>query len=110
VTTRPFFCFLPLLLSATSLPAGDWPQFRGPDGTGISPDRGLPVEMSPQKNVIWNTDLPPGHSSPILSGPRIFVTAFEGEKLLTISLDRATGKILWKREAPRPRVEVMQKI
>src|SRR5712691_7719788 len=97
------FAYLPLA------PCGDWPQFRGPEGTGVSADRGLPVEVGPQKNVIWKTALPPGHSSPILAGPRIFVTAHEGDKLFTICLDRATGKIQWRREAPRPRMEDMQK-
>src|SRR5262249_51499407 len=47
-------------------------------------------------------------SSPILVGSRIFVTAYEGPKLLTICLDRATGTIQWRREAPRPRTEGMQ--
>jgi outer membrane protein assembly factor BamB len=88
--------------------AGDWPQFRGPDGLGISTDQGLPVEFGPEKNVIWKTPLPPGHSSPILVGTRIFLTAYQGDTLLTMSLDRSTGKILWRREAPRPRVEGMQ--
>src|SRR6267378_2309460 len=100
---------LPLaLLIANPTLAADWPQFRGLNGLGVSADKHLPVEFGPQKNVVWKTELPPGHSSPILVGPRIFVTAYEGEKLLTIALDRATGKILWKREAPRPRQEFMQ--
>jgi len=88
--------------------AGDWPQFRGPDGQGVSNDRGLPTQFGPQKNVIWKIDLPPGHSSPVLAGSRIFLTAVENEKLYTIGLDRASGKMLWKKEAPRPRREWMQ--
>ena len=88
--------------------AADWPQFRGPEGTGVSSDKGLPVRFGPNQNVTWKTALPPGHSSPILMGPRIFLTAYEGETLLTIGLDRETGKILWKRQAPRPRKEEMQ--
>jgi outer membrane protein assembly factor BamB len=103
---RPFLP-LALLLASTAL-AADWPQFRGPNGLGVSAEKNLPVQFGPNKNVVWKTALPPGHSSPILVGPRIFVTAYEGEKLLTIALDRATGKILWKREAPRPRREFMQ--
>jgi outer membrane protein assembly factor BamB len=99
---------LPALLLSVTASAADWPQFRGPNGLGVSNDRGLPVEFGPQKNVVWKTPLPPGHSSPILVGPHIFVTAYEGEKLLTIGLDRKTGKILWTREAPRPRKEFMQ--
>jgi outer membrane protein assembly factor BamB len=100
---------LPLVLAiANSALAADWPQFRGPNGLGVSADKNLPVQFGPQKNVVWKTELPPGHSSPIVAGSRIFVTAYEGERLLTIGLDRATGKILWKREAPRPRREYMQ--
>jgi outer membrane protein assembly factor BamB len=91
-----------VLVIANSALAADWPQFRGVNGLGVSADKNLPVQFGPQKNVVWKTDLPPGHSSPIVAGSRIFVTAYEGEKLLTIALDRATGKILWKREAPRP--------
>jgi outer membrane protein assembly factor BamB len=97
-----------VLAMANSALAADWPQFRGVNGLGISADKNLPVQFGPAKNVVWKTELPPGHSSPILVGTRIFVTAYEGEKLLTIALDRATGKILWKREAPRPRREYMQ--
>jgi len=99
---------LSILLLFTCARGGDWPQYRGPDGAGVSADRDLPVEIGPGKNVIWKTPLPPGHSSPILVGPRIFLTAYEGDKLLTICLDRATGKIQWRREAPRPRMEGMQ--
>src|SRR5262245_65654447 len=83
VTVLRRFPILPLVLCVPLASAGDWPQFRGPEGTGVSADRGLPVEVVPQKNVIWKTALPPGHSSPILAGPRIFVTAHEGDKQYT---------------------------
>jgi outer membrane protein assembly factor BamB len=101
----------------------DWPQFRGPNGTGVADTTGLPVEFGPKTNVVWKTDLPPGHSSPVLTRDRIFVTAYrklpptsakrsnhagqaspiekENYTLLVIALDRATGKILWQREVPR---------
>src|SRR5271169_3293310 len=88
--------------------SADWPQFRGPNGTGISPSKSLPERFDQQTNVVWRTPLPPGHSSPVLSPDRIFVTAFEGKALLTICLDRSSGKILWRREAPRERMEPMQ--
>ncbi len=59
---------------------------------------------------MWKTDIPPGHSSPILAGDRIFVTAVDNEKLFAICLDRATGKINWRREVPRPRVGELHKV
>src|SRR5882724_731 len=101
--------FLTLPLAQAQLKPNDWPQFRGPAGSGISSDTHLPLEVGPGKNLVWKTALPPGHSSPILVGPRIFVTAADGETLVTICLDRATGKVLWRREAPRPRKEGFQK-
>jgi outer membrane protein assembly factor BamB len=87
--------------------ASDWDRFRGPNGSGVNEAHGLPVEFGAEKNMRWRVALPSGHSSPILVGDRIFLTAFEDEKLLTISLDRATGKILWRREAPRARKETL---
>ena len=59
--------------------------------------------------MVWKTALPPGNSSPAVAGDRIILTAVENEKLLTIALDRATGKILWRREAPRPRKQVIER-
>ncbi len=100
------FC---VALANAQLKPNDWPQFRGPAGLGVSADSRLPTEVGPDKNVVWKTAIPAGHSSPILVGSRIFLTAVEGETLLTICLDRATGKVQWKREAPRPRKESFQK-
>ena len=45
------------IILALLLLASDWPQFRGPNGTGVSADTGLPAEMSPAKNVFWKTAL-----------------------------------------------------
>src|SRR5215831_6975202 len=88
--------FFPLI--ALSLFAADWPQFRGLNGSGFCSNCGqLPNEFGPRKNVLWKTDLPPGKSSPILSGDRIFLTASEGDDFITICLNRTTGKVLWRR-------------
>ena len=112
--------------------AEDWSMFRGPNGSGISASTGLPDEFGPQKNVVWKTVLPPGHSSPVLTKDKIFVTAFEkpkqtadskppagapsagqpdtGYKLWVIALDRQTGKILWQREVPRSKEGRIQNV
>lgn len=101
-----------LLCIAVLLPllhAGDWPQFRGPNSSGVADAVNLPVEFGPQKNVIWKTSLPPGHSSPVIAGNRIFLTAVDADKLFTLALDRETGRILWRREIPRPRAQELHK-
>ncbi len=60
--------------------AGNWPQWRGPDGSGVSNETNLPVEWSPTKNIKWKTPIDGrSHSSPIVWGNRIFLTtAVEG--------------------------------
>ena len=100
--------WLACLLIQLALTGADWTQFRGPNGSGVSPSTGLPEHFGPQKNLLWRTALPPGHSSPVFTADHIFVTAFEGRSLLTICLDRDRGRVLWRREAPRERVESFQ--
>jgi hypothetical protein len=83
-----------LLLSPLALAASDeWSQFRGPNGTGVSETKGLPAEFGPNKNVVWKTPLPAGHSSPVLTRDRIFVTAHDKDKLYVISSRSTDGKI-----------------
>lgn len=53
----------------------DWPSWRGVLGTGHSPDARPPLSWSEQENVRWKRDLPGlGHSTPVVSGDRIFLT------------------------------------
>ncbi|HEX6739263.1 MAG TPA: PQQ-binding-like beta-propeller repeat protein [Vicinamibacteria bacterium] len=94
-----------LLLASPAAATDDWPRFRGPNGTGIQDAGALPGELNIAKNVVWKAALPPGYSSPVVSGDSIFLTAFEGEALLTIALDRATGQERWRRQSPRDRRE-----
>ena len=97
--------FLAAAVSTDAPDPGGWSRFRGPNGSGVSESRRLPTEFGPTKNVIWKTELPFGHSSPSLTRHRIFLTAARGGHLITICLDRHTGRFIWEREAPRPRVE-----
>ncbi len=99
-----------LCVCLSALADEGWMQFRGPNGTGISTATNLPVEFGPEKNVVWKTALPPGHSSPVLTRNHIFVTAFDGSKLWVICLDRKTGKIDWQREVPRAHVGRLQNV
>jgi outer membrane protein assembly factor BamB len=105
---RAATCFGLLLVLLTAA-AADWPRFRGPDGSGVSPARNLPVHWSDATNVRWKTPLPGrGDSSPVLWGDRIFVTCYSGYgedeadpgdpsalQRHVVCLDRSTGEILW---------------
>jgi outer membrane protein assembly factor BamB len=75
--------FLPAMGLPLALAAANWPQWRGPEASGVSPETNLPVEWSATRNVAWKTRIQGrGNSSPVVWGDRLFLTtAIEGEKL-----------------------------
>src|SRR5262249_6574983 len=100
---RPMTKVFALLLAGGIAAAADsgWTQFRGPNGSGVDSAAGYPVEFSPTKNVLWKKPVPFGQSSPVVAGGRVYVTASDGDRLLTICLDAKTGRELWKRDTRR---------
>lgn len=100
----------------------DWPQWRGPLASGVNPTANPPLEWSETKNVRWKVELPgKGHSSPIVVGDKIFLTAAHPvgvaqapvydqapgthdnvpvthrHEFLVLCLSRKNGEILWKK-------------
>ncbi len=100
----------------------NWPQWRGPYGTGAAPNANPPVEWSEAKNVRWKVAVPgKGHSTPIVWGDRIFLTTAVpfGETLppkystapgthdgvpvtrqhefIVLAINRRDGKVLWQK-------------
>jgi len=80
-TVKAFIVLVVLISVAAVTPAANWPQWRGPDGSGISTEKNLPATWTPTTNIKWKAAIPGrGHSSPIVWGNRIFVTtAVEGD-------------------------------
>ena len=78
-----------LVFVAAAPLAAHWPQWRGPNGLGISDEKNLPTEWAaetektPAKNIRWKTEIPGrGHSSPVVWGDRIFLTtSIKGEEV-----------------------------
>ena len=94
------------LLLAFGLFAADWPQLRGPGGSGLCASCGeMPTEFGPEKNVVWKTALPEGKSSPVLIGDSIFLTGSDAEELITMRLSRTTGEVRWRRSVRAARQE-----
>ena len=94
------FCFAAITAIVAS--AGDWRQFRGPDGTGISDETGLPTVLDAGKSIAWKIALPGrGVSSPIIVGNRVFVTASSGgqnERLHILCFNATDGSLRWERQ------------
>jgi outer membrane protein assembly factor BamB len=102
----PACVLLSSLCLVIAVPArAQWSQFRGPNGSGVDVDTaaGYPSEFSPTKNVAWKAAVPYGQSSPVIAGTRLYLTASEGERLITICFDKRTGRELWRRDVKRDR-------
>src|SRR3954452_21057040 len=99
---KRIFTPLALLAVAAAAPAANkplaWPQFRGPNGTGVADDQKPPVEFGPDKNVRWKVSVAEGLSSPVVVGDLLVVTAFADGKLYTVAYHRADGREAWRAE------------
>jgi outer membrane protein assembly factor BamB len=99
---RLLACTAAFVLLTSSVPAGQWPQFRGPGGQGHAADKGLPLEWSESRNVAWKTPVAgSGWSSPVVSGERVWVTTAlvkqeggrpRGVSLRALAFDAASGR------------------
>src|SRR5262245_51690278 len=95
-----------LLFAAAAVQAADWPQWRGPNRDGHSPEKGLLKEWP--KNgppLVWKANLGGvGFSSPSVIGDRLFVTTAEddeaGLKEHALCLGTKDGKSVWKVALP----------
>ena len=110
-----------LVLALVTLPASagvardagqlSWPQFRGPNSTGIG-DGKPPVEFGPGKNVLWKLAVGSGLSSPVIAKGRLFLTEFDRntKQLSTVCIDLRTGKLLWRRSLAPAQIEKVHEI
>jgi outer membrane protein assembly factor BamB len=115
------FTIASLSLVAQDRAKQNWPQWRGPLGTGAAPAANPPLEWSEIKNVRWRMNLPGmGHSTPIVWQDKIFLTTaipfgpalkprFSGapgahdnlpvssrHKFVALAVDRDNGELLWQ--------------
>jgi len=68
------------LLPVVVLLADNWPQWRGPEATGITLEKNLPSRWTASENIVWKVNLAGrGTSTPVIWGDRIFLTSQVGE-------------------------------
>ncbi|MDH7571487.1 MAG: PQQ-binding-like beta-propeller repeat protein, partial [Armatimonadota bacterium] len=87
-----------MALVAGPLRAADWPRFLGPNGTGISPEKGINKnwKVKPPR-VLWQVPLGDnGFAGPAVAGGRVYIVDHEGENDVVRALSLATGKEAWR--------------
>lgn len=83
----------------------DWPQFRGPGGSGVSESAKPPVFFGRGTNQLWECAVPSGNSSPCISGEAIYLTGHEDNQLITVCIERSTGRVRWRKTATVEKIE-----
>ena len=98
-----------LLTARTPAQADDWPQFRGPNCSGISREgKPLPTKFSATENLRWSAEVGDGVGGAVVAAGRLFVSGMTGPETVTLfAFDASSGKPLWKREwATGPLAEI----
>src|SRR5262245_31788065 len=94
------FTLTPITIGALAIPAAgpaDWPQWRGPDRTGLSSDAGL-LKQWPASGPtqVWSiSNLGEGYGSIAVKGDRIYVQGTTSSASAVFCLNRADGKVVW---------------
>jgi outer membrane protein assembly factor BamB len=93
------------LAAALAKDAPNWPEFRGPNASGVSESARPPVKFGPGEGVSWKIDVPWSPSSPCVWGDRLFLTTFSDGKLETRCYGCRDGRLLWTRVALAETIE-----
>ena len=108
---EPFIAILLSSICTVSVGWADPPQyFRHAGGQFNAVD--IPSNFDRPGTLAWRQPLAIGHSTPTITGDRIFLTTYsaEDQKLATVALDRATGRVLWERFAKTDHVEEVHRV
>ena len=94
-----FTIALTMSISGQSGAVMDWPQWRGPDRTGVSRETGLLKQWPPSgPPLVWSSsNLGAGFGSIAVAGDHVFVQGLRGRDSVLSVLNRADGKGVWSK-------------
>src|SRR5690349_13754143 len=87
-----------LCICVASVPAADWPQWRGPDRSGVSKETGLLKQWpAAGPKLLWQVnELGDGYSTPVVVGNRIYLMSNRGlDNEFVQALSTDDGKAIW---------------
>jgi outer membrane protein assembly factor BamB len=88
---------------------GQWPQFRGPNCSGVAPKAKPPVAIDPAAKVSWVIEVPWSPSSPVIWDDHLFLNTFDNGELETRCYHPGTGKLRWKKWVKPEELEVFHR-
>ncbi len=115
-------CLLVCCFATSLIAQVNWPQWRGPLGTGVAPKADPPIHWSENDNLRWRIEIPGlGHSSPVVWGDTIFITSAipvgeiipasvpnrpgahdnlpvqQRQRFVVLAIDRKDGRVIWQK-------------
>ena len=89
---------LPLALAviAISVPAEDWPQWRGPHRDGVAAAFPEPKAWPEKLTLKWKVTVGEGHASPVVADGKIYVHTRQGDREVVTALRPESGQAVWQ--------------
>ena len=93
---RPLSAFL--LFIPTLAFTADWPQFLGPQRSGIADksESALPDSLNGDLKPLWEKSAGSGFAGPAVAEGKVILFHREGSDMTTEALDAKTGKPIWR--------------
>lgn len=88
------------LLAATSTPAQDWPQWRGPNRDAKATGFNAPTTWPKELTQKWKITVGDGNATPALVGDKLYTFTLQNANEVIRCLDAASGKELWQDKYP----------
>lgn len=90
--------FLTAVLAAGSVVgAADWPNWRGPQHDGISPEKGFKTTWTEGPKVVWEKPIGAAFSSFICAGDKVYTCGTKDGQQVLFCLQADSGDIVWER-------------
>jgi len=89
-----------LIAIASQCNGQDWSQWRGPTRDGIARNFSAPARWPEQLKEKWRVEVGIGHSSPVVSGQRVFVLSRQGDREVVSCFDLGAGRMIWQDSYP----------
>jgi outer membrane protein assembly factor BamB len=86
-----------LLIAGSAAVAADWPNWRGPNHDGISPEKGFIKTWTETPKVLWDKPIGAGFSSFAAVEGKVYTCGTENKKQVLFCFDADTGNEIWKK-------------
>ena len=93
---RSAFTVLTAIILTGTLFAADWPNWRGPNHDGISPETGMKTDWATNPPVVWESKIGSAFSGISCVGDRLYTCGTKNKQQTLFCLNADTGEVIWE--------------